>query len=74
MRISVIGTGYVGLVTGACFALLGHEVICVDTDEKKVRTINGGISPIYEEGLEEILKRTVKKKAPGVLGLKQSGE
>jgi len=56
MRITVIGTGYVGLVTGACFAKLGHTVTCVDIDEEKVRKINDGIPPIYEEGLEEILK------------------
>ncbi len=55
MNITVIGTGYVGLVTGACFAKLGHSVTCVDIDEEKVRKINAGIPPIYEEGLEEIL-------------------
>jgi len=55
MRISIIGTGYVGLVTGACFAKLGHQVICVDIDEQKVRQINQGKSPIYEEGLDKIL-------------------
>ncbi|HEC89374.1 MAG TPA: UDP-glucose 6-dehydrogenase, partial [Thermoplasmatales archaeon] len=55
MDISIIGTGYVGLVTGVCFAKLGNKVICVDVDERKVELINKGVSPIYEEGLEEIL-------------------
>ncbi|RLF41530.1 MAG: UDP-glucose/GDP-mannose dehydrogenase family protein, partial [Thermoplasmata archaeon] len=57
MDISVIGTGYVGLVTGACFAKLGNEVICVDIDERKINLINNGKSPIYEEGLEDILNK-----------------
>jgi len=55
MNISIIGTGYVGLVTGACFAKLGNNVICVDVDEKKIEKINNGISPIYEEGLDKLL-------------------
>ncbi len=55
MNISIVGTGYVGLVTGACFAKLGNDVICVDIDKKKVEMINNGESPIYEEGLEELL-------------------
>lgn len=57
MRISIIGTGYVGLITGACFADLGNEVICVDVVEEKVEKINKGIAPIYEKGLDEMLKR-----------------
>ncbi len=57
MKISIIGSGYVGAVTAACFADVGHEVICVDIDEKKVQQINEGIPPIYEEGLEELLKK-----------------
>lgn len=56
MNISIIGTGYVGLVTGACFAQLGHTVICVDIDPEKVQKINNQIPPIYEQGLEHLLK------------------
>lgn len=57
MKISVIGTGYVGLVSGACLADLGHEVICVDVNADKVAAINAGQCPIYEDGLPEILQR-----------------
>jgi UDPglucose 6-dehydrogenase len=56
MNISIIGTGYVGLVSGACFAKLGNKVICVDIDKDKVDKINNGISPIYEKKLTDILK------------------
>jgi UDPglucose 6-dehydrogenase len=61
-KIAVIGTGYVGLVTGTCFADLGNEVVCVDVIEEKVRMLNRGISPIYEPGLEEIIARNLKAK------------
>ncbi|KAF5411681.1 MAG: UDP-glucose/GDP-mannose dehydrogenase family protein [Euryarchaeota archaeon] len=57
MDISIIGTGYVGTVTGACFAELGHNVVSVDIDSAKVAQINAGISPIYEPGLSELLKK-----------------
>lgn len=57
MKISVIGTGYVGTVSAACFAELGHDVICVDIDKSKIDLINAGIPPIYEEGLPELLKK-----------------
>ena len=57
MNISIVGTGYVGLVSGACFAKLGHKVICVDIDKEKIEKINNGISPIFEKGLEEILQK-----------------
>ncbi len=56
MRISIIGSGYVGLVTGACFAKLGNEVVCVDIDEGKVRKINNRTAPFYEKGLDDLLK------------------
>lgn len=57
MKITVAGTGYVGLVTGVCLAEVGHEVTCVDVDENKVRLMESGVSPIYEEGLEELMQK-----------------
>jgi UDPglucose 6-dehydrogenase len=59
MRVCVIGTGYVGLVTGACLAHLGHQVICVDNNESKVKQMQAGESPIFEPGLAEILQSTI---------------
>ncbi len=59
MNICVIGTGYVGLVTGTVFADLGNEVICVDSDEEKIASLNQGKMPIYEPGLEEMVQRNV---------------
>lgn len=62
MKISVIGTGYVGLVTGTCLAETGNQVICMDVDIDKVESMKSGIVPIYEPGLEVLLKRNVKQK------------
>ncbi len=62
MRISIIGTGYVGLVSGACFAQIGHDVECVDIDPSKVERINRGEAPIHENGLDAMLQRLVGKK------------
>ena len=57
MKLCMIGTGYVGLVSGTCFADIGNQVYCVDKDKNKIDKLNSGISPIYEPGLDELIKK-----------------
>jgi UDPglucose 6-dehydrogenase len=59
MKITIVGTGYVGLVTGTCFSELGHNVLCVDNDERKIKMLKSGKLPIYEPGLQEMVDRNV---------------
>ncbi|MGB9858239.1 MAG: nucleotide sugar dehydrogenase, partial [Dictyoglomaceae bacterium] len=61
-NIAIIGTGYIGLVTALGLSELGNKVICVDIDEEKIHLLNQGISPIYEEGISELLERNIKEK------------
>jgi UDPglucose 6-dehydrogenase len=60
MRIAMIGTGYVGLVSGACFSDFGHDVVCVDKDERKIEALHRGVMPIFEPGLDRLVERNVR--------------
>ncbi len=61
MRVTVAGTGYVGLVTGVCLSELGHQVTCIDIDQEKINQLQSGESPIYEDGLESLLSKNLSK-------------
>src|SRR5437899_643331 len=73
MDLAIIGSGYVGLVTGACFADVGHNVICVDNDAEKIKQLQSGEVPIYEPGLEEIIHRNVSARRLRFTGSIQDG-
>ena len=62
MKLCMIGTGYVGLVSGTCFADIGHTVYCVDNNKNKIDRLNSGESPIYEPGLDELIKENSRSK------------
>ncbi|MGA7430896.1 MAG: UDP-glucose 6-dehydrogenase, partial [Xanthobacteraceae bacterium] len=61
MRVTMIGAGYVGLVSGACFADFGHQVVCVDKDAKKVEALNRGEIPIFEPGLDALVEANMQQ-------------
>lgn len=72
MNISIVGTGYVGLVSGVCLAEKGHKVICVDVDAAKVDSINEGRSPIYEEGLDDLLQKNIGSRLTATTNLSRA--
>lgn len=72
MRVSIVGAGYAGLVTGACLAEKGHAVVCVDVDERKVAAVNAGVTPIYERGLEELLRRNAGTRIRATTDLREA--
>jgi UDPglucose 6-dehydrogenase len=74
MKIAVIGSGYVGLVAGACLAENGNDVVCVDRDAAKVRMLQRGRIPIYEPGLEELVRRNRSEKRLTFTSRAKSGE
>ena len=64
MRLTMVGTGYVGLVTGVCFANTGNDVVCLDVDARKIEKLRQGICPIYEPGLTELMERNAASARP----------
>lgn len=74
MKVAVVGTGYVGLVTGACLAEVGHQVVCVDVDAKRVGEVNEGLAPLYERGLPELLARHAGRGLRATTDLKEAVE
>src|SRR5690242_12149736 len=72
MRVSVIGTGYVGLVSGVCLAEKGQNVMCVDADQGKVNSIRKGIPPIFERGLEPLLRKHIGNKLQATTDVRKS--
>ncbi len=72
MRVSIIGAGHVGLVTGVCLAEKGHQILCVDVDRRRIDAINSGISPFHERGLDELLRKNINGRVMGTTNLHQS--